>query len=90
MGYGNVSITTGATLIAVANPARRGLTIVNNSQTTVVYIGPDTSITTTNAIPLYENQTTHRDSNLPEGYKGSIYGIVGSGTADVRYWENVM
>lgn len=86
MAYNTVSVSDSATLIVAANEQRRNLTIVNTSLSVIVYIGPDSSITTSNAIPLYQNQTRDQD-RIPEGYQGDVYGIVGSGTADVRYWE---
>ena len=88
MAYGSKTITTSATKIISDNTARRSLTLANTSTSTIVYIGPDSSITTDNSMPLYEFQTTHKD-NFPESYKGPIFGITPSGTADVRYWESV-
>jgi hypothetical protein len=86
MAYAAVSVTTSATLIVGANTQRRNLTIVNDGSSTI-YIGPDSSITTSNGIPLYGRQGRAED-RIPEGYQGDVYGIIGSGTADVRYWEN--
>ncbi len=86
MGYNTVTVTTSATEIVPANTQRRNVTVVNTSLSAIVYIGPDASITTSNAIPLYQNQTRDQD-RVAEGWQGPIYGIVGSGTADVRYWE---
>ena len=88
MAYGSKTISTAATQIIEANCARRSLTLANLSEGTIVYIGPDNAITTSNAMPLYETQTTHKD-NFPESYKGPIFGITPSGTADVRYWESI-
>jgi len=86
MAFNTVTVTTTATLIIAANAQRRNLTIVNTSLSAIVYIGPDATITTSNAIPLYQNQTRDQDK-IAEGYQGDVYGIVGSSTADVRYWE---
>lgn len=85
MAYAAVTITTSATLIVAANTKRRNLTIVSNSSSTA-HIGPDDSITTSNAIPLYGRSTRDQD-RIPEGWQGPVYGIVGSGTVEVRYWE---
>jgi hypothetical protein len=84
--YGSVTVTTAATLIVPANPNRKSVTVVNSSDATLMYIGPDSSITTANAQPLYENQTRDQE-HISETWQGDIYGIVGSGTADARYWE---
>lgn len=86
MAYNSVTVTTSATLIVAANTKRRNLTVVNTDLSSIVYIGPDDSITTSNSIPLYQNQTRDQD-RIPEGWQGPVYGIVASGTADVRYWE---
>lgn len=85
MTYGAVTVTTSGDLILGANPLRKGCFIFNNSSSTI-YIGPDASITTANAIPLLANATLE-NSGLQDSWRGSIYGIVGSGTADIRYWE---
>ena len=86
MQYGAKTITNTATLIVGPNSSRRNLTIVNTSEGVPVYYGPDNLVTTANGIPLYETATRDQD-NIPEGFKGAIYGIVASGSADVRYWE---
>jgi len=86
MSFNTITVTTSATLIVAANTQRRNLTVVNSSETAIVFIGPDSTITTSNAIPLYETQTQNQD-RVPEGYQGDVYGIVASGTADVRFWE---
>ena len=87
MAYNTVSVGTSATLIIAPNTQRRNLTISNNSSATI-YIGPDDSITTSNAMPLYGRQTRDQDL-VPEGYMGPVYGIKASGTSDVRYWETI-
>lgn len=87
MAYGPITVTISATLIVAANTQRRNLTIVNDGSSTI-YIGPDDSITTSNGIPLYGRQG-RQDDRIPEGYQGDVYGIIGSGTADVRYWETI-
>lgn len=86
MAYNTVTVTDSATQIIAANAKRRNLTIVNTDLSKIVYIGPDNSITTSNAIPLYQNQTRDQD-RIAEGWQGPVFGIVGSGTANVRYWE---
>jgi len=86
MAYGTITVTTSATVIVAANSARQKLHLVNTEEGKVVFIGPDASITKSNAIPLYETQT--RDDAKAFGFwLGPIYGIVEVGTADVRYWE---
>ena len=54
MAYANVSVGTSATQIvakSVSSPPRIGLLIKNNSSV-VVYLGEDSSVTTSNGYPL--------------------------------------
>ena len=83
--YNTVTITTSATEIVDANNGRTMLLLANDG-TAKIYIGPDANITTSNGIPMFQGEKLTRD-HFPEGYKGAIYGIVSSGTVDVRYWE---
>ena len=87
MGYNTVTVTTTATEIVAANSQRKDVDIANTDAGEIVYIGPDSSVTTSNAIPLYPQQTRDKPKMLSEHWKGPIFGIVGTGTADVRYWE---
>jgi len=88
MGYGKITVGVTPTLIVADNAKRKSLTLVNTSESAVVWIGPDDGITSMNAIVLYETQT--RDNQKDFGnYLGPVYGITHSAgvTADVRYWE---
>ena len=89
MAYNTVTVTTTATKIVADNANRKALMLTNSEEGLIVYIGPDSSITTANAIPLYETQTKDFTKNTPGYYSGDVYGIVSAGTADVRYWEVV-
>jgi hypothetical protein len=80
-----VSVGTAATLIVPANNLRLSLYIVNNS-TQTVYLG-DSTLTTSNGIPLQAGGTFQEDSGGTKTWGGAIYGIVSATTADVRYWE---
>ena len=85
MAYGTVTVSDTATKIVDAQTDRQELTLVNNSEN-VVYLGQDDSVTTSNGVPLYETQTQNR--SLTTGFwRGPVYGIVSSGSSDVRYWE---
>ena len=86
MAFNTVTVTTVATLIVAANPNRIGLIIVNTSSGTV-YLGEDTTVTTSNGTPLKQNENMTEDSSGTKMFMGNVYGIVGSGTSDVRYWE---
>ena len=86
MKYGAVTVTTTATLIIADNTARTEVVLTNTSDDTVVYIGQDSSVTVNNGTPFYENQTRGHTRGFCS-YLGPIWGIVSSGSADIRYWE---
>ena len=82
--YGAVSVGTAATLIKAANTSRISIQITNLDLTTL-YFGFDASVTTANGFPLDQFDTiSFTGSDL---YRGAVYGIVGSGTIDVRWFE---
>lgn len=85
MAFGAVSVTTSATRIVENNAKRSNLTI-SNASFVDVFIGPDNTVTTANGIPLHGAQTRDQDK-IAEGWQGDVWGIVETGTADVRFWE---
>jgi len=87
MSFNTVSVGTSATLIIAADNSRRFLNIVNSSST-VMYIGPDSSITTSTALTILGWQSFNIRKDFGD-YKGDVYGIVASGTNDVRYWQEL-
>lgn len=84
---GAVSVTTSAILIVAANTRRQELIICNSSLTPDIYIGATSAVTSANGLPLFAGQSRESSKSFPN-YKGDVYGISASGTADVRYWEN--
>ena len=86
MAFNTVTVTTSATLIIASNTNRKSLLIGNTSAGTV-YLGDTTSVTTANGFPLPQNAQLSEDSGGTRMYMGAVYGIVASGTSDVRYWE---
>ncbi len=86
MKYGAVEITTTPTLIIADNCDRKEIIITNNSDDTVVYIGQNDQVSRETGTPFYENQSRGHARGFGS-YLGPIYGVVASGTADVRYWE---
>jgi hypothetical protein len=87
MIYGAVEITTEATQIVSANCDRKEIIITNtNDEDVTVYIGMDENVTVETGTPFYANQTRGHARGFGT-YLGPIYGIVASGTCDVRYWE---
>ena len=89
MGYNTVSVGTTATEIVGAETRRKALMLCNTEASVLVYIGPDSSVTTANGMPLYEFQNKEFTKSISEHWAGPVYGIVADGTADVRYWEVV-
>jgi hypothetical protein len=85
MAMGAVSVTGSATLIVSANTARHSILIGNNSSQTL-FIG-DSSVTTSNGIPIPSGSSFLEDSGGTTLWGGAVYGIVASSTADVHYWE---
>jgi len=88
MAYDSVTVANTATLIIGDQANRQELLVFNESQSQPVYLGMDDSVTTSNGFPLYELTQLNRAKSFGS-WLGPIYGIVASGTADVRYWEVV-
>lgn len=84
MRFGALSVTDSATLIFSGSAARGGY-IIHNASAVTIYIGGTSSVTTSNGIPLAATEKILADG--PAAYNGSLYGIVASGTADLRYLE---
>lgn len=84
MQYGTTTITTSATQIIGSSRNRTGWMITNNG-TAVIYVGFDTSVTTSNGMPIAEGEKFI--SNGDKIWRGAIYGIVGTGTQNVRFQE---
>lgn len=85
-----VSVTTSATQIVPARtayPSRAGLIVGNNSAVTV-FLGLGASagsVTAATGIPLPAGQSlTFSGLSYADG---AVYGIVATGTADIRYIE---
>jgi len=83
--YNTVSVAATATVIMASNPERKGCIIFNTANQTV-FLGMDASVTTSTGLPLPANSSLS-NSGFGEAWKGAIYGIVVSNTADCRYWE---
>lgn len=86
MAYGAKTVTTSATLIIAANTNRIAFVIINTDTTNPVYLGMDSSVTTSTGLLLNSGATFQEDSGAKDLYKGDIYGISG-GSIDLRYWE---
>lgn len=86
--FTTVTVGNTATLILAANVDRHSFLLANTSSGTV-FIGPTSSVTTANGIPVLENGSLAEDSSGTKLYTSDIYGIVSAGTSDVRVWERI-
>jgi len=82
---GAVNVTSTVTL-ALEGRGRRIGVIFQNKGSEDVYLGPDTSITTSNTISVPAGGFLNM-SNKSGLFRGPIYGITATGTVDLRYWE---
>jgi len=82
--YASVTITTTATEILPDNKWRKSA-IITNTTSTNVYLGFDNSATTSNGFLLGQEDVW--DTNEPRPYVGPVFGIVASGSIDVRYMD---
>lgn len=83
-GYGNLSIGTSSSIVIVSDNARKAAIIYNNGSA-VVYLGMDSTVTTTNGLPILP-QASLETANRYGGWRGDIYAISGSPSQDIRYW----
>ena len=84
--YGAVTVQSASpTLIIGANGYRKGTLITNNS-TVTIYLGFDSSVTTSTGTPVLASGY-FRNSGERDAWRGDIYGIAASSTANVRYME---
>lgn len=74
-----VSVTTTATPLLAAGAATKRVEIFNNSTDTTLYIGKSAAVTAANGLPVFPLSGYDDD-----GTTDAWYGIVASGTADVR------
>ena len=77
----SVACQATATLLSGSRAYRGSVMIVNNSDSTV-YIGYSASVTTNDGIPLSPSAVWTEDR-----WSGDIYGVVTSGSADIRVLE---
>jgi len=83
--FASITITDTATQILAARGERRGL-VIHNISTSPIYIGPDNTITISNTIFIGPGEKLAMGS-LQEAWVSTLFGIVASGTAEVRFWE---
>ena len=80
-----VTIGTSQSTVVAANPNRKGLLIFNNGND-IIYLGFDTSVTTSNGMPILP-RAAQAQSGLEMGYRGLITAISGSAGQNVRFME---
>lgn len=82
----SITISTTPVLIYNINPNRIDVIVTNNSAVTC-YIGPNSSISPSNAIYLNQNDVFIDDYSGIKGYRGQLWGVTASGTATIAWWE---
>ena len=85
----SVTVTTTATEIVAPNSERQSL-IIRNTSSGTVFLGKDDTVTTSNGTPLSRNEVLTETNDGTRLYMGSYYGIVSTGTSDVRVWERTV
>lgn len=83
--YNAVTISSTASAVMLANNERKGSLVYNNGSVTI-YLGMDANVTSSNGLPVASN-ASFNNSGQNEVWKGNIYAITASSTADVRFWE---
>jgi hypothetical protein len=80
MNNGNITVAATATLIRATNTSRKSILIRNNGSATL-FIGGNNAVTDTNGFQILAGQSINiKDTD-------EIYGIVSTGTLNVRYLE---
>jgi len=82
---GSVTVTTTPTMILPGRGRRIGF-IFQNRSGSEIFIGPDTSITITNTVSLLAGGYLNESAKVGL-FRGPIFGVVDSGTAEIRFWE---
>ena len=84
--YSNVTVqSSSATKVIASNPTRKGFFVYNNG-TVIIYVGMDSSVTTSTGTPVFPNSTFDME-NQNSAWRGDVWAIAASSTADCRYWE---
>lgn len=86
--YGNASVDTSADVI-IADLTQRRSVLLKNNGSAIVYVGFDSSVTSSNGFPLMPQDTMEIAGTIVS--RGtSIYGVAASGTQDLRFmtWDS--
>jgi hypothetical protein len=79
--YGNKSIGTSAAVLVAARQARESVLVKNNHASQILYLGSDSSVTSSNGLPLAAGESVRIES------KNVVYAVASGATTDVRYFE---
>lgn len=85
----SVTIGTGTAVLIVAFNHKRKSLIITNEGSSKVYLGEDSSVTSSSTISIESEGKYTEDSGGQRMYLGNFYGISENATNDVRYWERV-
>lgn len=80
--YGAKTIDTSAVLIADSRATRRSITVQNVHASNDLYVGSDSSVTSSNGVKVKAAESLRFDD-----YSGAVYGIGSAASTDVRYFE---
>jgi hypothetical protein len=79
--YGNVSIGTAAAVLVAARQARESVLIKNNHASQILYLGGNSSVTSSNGLPLAAGESVRVET------RQVVYAIASGASTDVRYFE---
>lgn len=80
--YAAVTIGASAAVVKSGKPSRKSILIQNLHATQVLYLGLDSSVTTSNGLRVAAGESVRIDD-----YNGPVYGIASGAGTDVRYLE---
>jgi len=83
--FGTFTVTDAAKKVIDANTNRKGFNLFNNSVVTIFW-GFTSALTILNGIPIPAN-AGHFNTGREDGYRGSVFVIVASDTANLRFQE---
>ena len=88
MSYGSISLATNTVATIVTANAQRYSIVFTNIGAGKAYIGEDSSISSANGILLVANGgSLTEDSGGQKVYMGEYYGIAGSASTTLTYWQ---
>lgn len=81
--YNTVSVGTTAAVIASRRDSRNSIIVQNVHASQVLYVGTDSSVTTSNGLKVAAGESVKIDD-----YRGVVYGIASGAATDVRFLES--